>query len=157
LRERREDIPQLVDHFLGIFSARYRRDKKTISREALRRLSAFAWPGNVRQLEHVLLNAWVLSEEDEIDEEELDLPDGGEKNRREPQATVQPARASGRTESSHGAEKAQRRPLSQHRIAERDRIVKALQSCNWNRVKAAELSGIPRRTFYRRLREYGIQ
>ena len=47
--------------------------------------------------------------------------------------------------------------LSQHRLDERERIIKALQDCNWNRVKAAELSGIPRRTFYRRLREYGIQ
>jgi transcriptional regulator of acetoin/glycerol metabolism len=40
---------------------------------------------------------------------------------------------------------------------ERERILKALEASNWNRVKAAELSGIPRRTFYRRLREYGIQ
>jgi transcriptional regulator of acetoin/glycerol metabolism len=46
---------------------------------------------------------------------------------------------------------------SQHRRDERERIIEALRSCNWNRVKAAELSGIPRRTFYRRLREYGIQ
>jgi transcriptional regulator of acetoin/glycerol metabolism len=47
--------------------------------------------------------------------------------------------------------------LSRHRRDERDRILQALQSCNWNRVQAAKLSGIPRRTFYRRLREYGIQ
>ena len=42
-------------------------------------------------------------------------------------------------------------------IDERERILSALKACNWNRVRAAELSGIPRRTFYRRLRKYGIQ
>ena len=41
--------------------------------------------------------------------------------------------------------------------AEVDLIISALEACNWNRVQAAKLSGIPRRTFYRRLREYGIQ
>jgi len=46
-----------------LFSARHKRDRKTIERTAVRRLQAFDWPGNVRQLEHVLLNAWLLSEE----------------------------------------------------------------------------------------------
>jgi len=80
LRERTEDIPPLMDHFMTLFAARYRREKKSLSREALRRMVSFDWPGNVRQLEHVL----------------------------------------------------------------------------WNRVQAAKLIGIPRRTFYRRLKEYGI-
>src|SRR5262249_17745296 len=44
-----------------------------------------------------------------------------------------------------------------HRDGERERIVEALTRCNWNRVKAAKLIGLPRRTFYRRLKEYGIQ
>jgi transcriptional regulator of acetoin/glycerol metabolism len=43
------------------------------------------------------------------------------------------------------------------KAGEKERIVNALQSCNWNRVKAASLLGLPRRTFYRRLKEYGIQ
>ena len=68
LRERAEDIPALIDHFLTLFSARHKRDRKTIERTAVRRLQAYDWPGNVRQLEHVLLNAWLLSE----DERDLD-------------------------------------------------------------------------------------
>ena len=43
--------------FLGIFAARYKRDKRSVSRDALRRLAGYSWPGNVRELEHVLLNA----------------------------------------------------------------------------------------------------
>src|SRR5690606_38984601 len=74
LRERASDIPLLVDHFLGIFAARYKREKRGLTREALHKLSSYHWPGNVRQLEHVLLNAWVLSDAPEVDADDLELP-----------------------------------------------------------------------------------
>jgi DNA-binding NtrC family response regulator len=159
LRERVEDIPQLVDHFLGIFAARYTRDKKRVSRDALRRLATFDWPGNVRQLEHVLLNAWVLSDRPELEVSDFDVPDGvvrepGSAPR--PSVSEEPAAAQA-SRSSKTTSKHRKSTLSQHRRDERERILKALQACNWNRVRAAELSGIPRRTFYRRMREYGIQ
>ncbi|MDQ2647615.1 MAG: sigma-54-dependent Fis family transcriptional regulator, partial [Myxococcota bacterium] len=146
LRERLEDIPQLVDHFLGLFAARYKREKKSVSREALRLLAGYHWPGNVRQLEHVLLNAWVMSDEEELSPTDFDLPTaraGSDEERATPTAAQNRA--------------TERRTLSEHHRTERERIIEALRECNWNRVKAAELSGIPRRTFYRRLKEYGIQ
>lgn len=143
LRERSEDVPQLVDYFLGLFAARYKREKKSVSREALRRLQGYAWPGNVRQLEHVLLNAWVMSDEDELLPEDFEMPDAF-------RTSVE------RSPSAHKSVP-KRSTASQHRRDERERIMEALRACSWNRVKAAELSGIPRRTFYRRLREYGIQ
>jgi DNA-binding NtrC family response regulator len=142
LRDRGDDIPQLVDYFLGIFAARYKREKKSVSRDALRRLQGYGWPGNVRQLEHVLLNAWVMSEDQELLAEDFEISDG-----------FRPT-ASTTSQLKAPVKKA---TTSQHRRDERERIIEALRSCNWNRVKAAELSGIPRRTFYRRLREYGIQ
>jgi transcriptional regulator of acetoin/glycerol metabolism len=58
---------------------------------------------------------------------------------------------------SAAARSTPRETLSRHRRDERERIISALEACNWNRVQAAKVSGIPRRTFYRRLREYGIQ
>jgi transcriptional regulator with GAF, ATPase, and Fis domain len=150
LRERAEDIPQLVDHFLGIFSARYKREKNVVSREALRMLADYDWPGNVRQLENVLLNAWVMSEEDELMPEDFDLPELTSSRPAAPEAAA-PAPAPGqRRVGPKGT-------TSEHFRGERERILEALRECNWNRVKAAELTGIPRRTFYRRLREYGIQ
>jgi serine/threonine-protein kinase PknK len=152
LRERTEDLPQLVDYFLGIFAARYRRDKKALSRDAMRRLGEYAWPGNVRQLENVLLNAWVMSEEPELLAEDIELPDGWA-----PRAgPAQEAPAQNVRREGAGAT-ARKGTVSEHRREERERILEALRSCNWNRVRAAEVSGIPRRTFYRRLREYGIQ
>jgi len=153
LRERPEDIPQLVDHFFGLFAARYKREKNGITKDALRRLSEYSWPGNVRQLENVLLNAWILSEDLELDASDFDLPDGwvdaaGAPEKREVERAT-PARIL--------PQKARKGTVSEHRRDERERILEALRNSNWNRVKAAEISGIPRRTFYRRLREYGIQ
>jgi transcriptional regulator with GAF, ATPase, and Fis domain len=152
LRERGEDIPQLVDHFLGIFCARYKREKKAVSREALRVLADHDWPGNVRQLENVLLNAWVMSEEDELLPEDFDLPQLSS-SERDPQPELDPERE----RVARVARRASKGTTSEHHRTERERILEALRACNWNRVKAAEISGIPRRTFYRRLREYGIQ
>jgi transcriptional regulator with GAF, ATPase, and Fis domain len=151
LRERVDDIPQLIDHFLGLFAARYKREKKAVARDAIRRLTAYAWPGNVRQLENVLLNALVMSEEPELVADDIDLPDGW---------VTDSSRERARDAEGDAlrAEPARRKgTVSEHRREERERILSALRSCNWNRVRAAELSGIPRRTFYRRLREYGIQ
>ena len=48
------------------------------------------------------------------------------------------------------------RSASEFKDTERERILAALSSCNWNRVQAAKMLGVPRRTFYRRLKEYGI-
>jgi serine/threonine-protein kinase PknK len=168
LRDRLDDIPLLVDHFFGLFAARYKRERKTLTKAALRRLANYSWPGNVRQFEHTLLNAWVMTDEPEVDAEDLELPNeprsssvslpaptARESVREElapesalepPQESTEPARIQLRKETT-----------SQHRRTEKERMIEALEACNWNRVKAAELSGIPRRTFYRRLREYNIQ
>jgi DNA-binding NtrC family response regulator len=151
LRERRDDIAVLADHFLGIFAARYRRDKKLLSREAQRSSMSFDWPGNVRQLEHVLLNAWILSDGQEIEAGDLELPVDSTTRRG---SVDSPASADG---SRIDAERREQKVLSKRRREEKEKILEALEAANWNRMRAAELSGIPRRTFYRRLREYNIQ
>ncbi|NUP06375.1 MAG: sigma 54-interacting transcriptional regulator [Polyangiaceae bacterium] len=148
LRERIDDIPVLIDHFLGIFAARYHRERRSVSRAALKMLVAHRWPGNVRQLENALLNAWVLSDGPELEIEDFELTDpSAGAALRKPAPAGQPAAAAPSVATS----------LDAHRANERDRILQALSACNWNRVRAAELIGMPRRTFYRRLREYGIQ
>ena len=152
LRDRTDDIPPFVDHFLGIFAARYKREKKTVTRASLRRLMDYDWPGNVRQLEHVLLNAWVLSDLEELEPEDFTIPDGYQVSEADPVVASTVALS-----GAPGKGRARKETAFKHRREEKERIVQALKSCNWNRVKAAEISGIPRRTFYRRLREYGIQ
>jgi serine/threonine-protein kinase PknK len=159
LRDHVEDIPPLVDYFLGLFAARYKREKKTLTRAGLRRLQSYDWPGNVRQLEHVLLNAWVLSDQAEIDVEDLDLPDShGHERSRPPSAEPEDSEEAPSAPSGPGeARPAARQTLSSHLNDEKARIAEALAACNWNRVRAAEMLGMPRRTFYRRLKQYQLQ
>ncbi|MCA9583785.1 MAG: sigma 54-interacting transcriptional regulator [Myxococcales bacterium] len=142
LRERLDDLPALVDHFLSIFAARHKRERRTIERGALRRLQSYDWPGNVRQLEHVLLNAWLLAEGSELVADDFELPSTPLRPSVPPEAR-QPASARPRTEK-------------EHRGAEKEQILEALEKSAWNRVQAAKLIGMPRRTFYRRLKDYGI-
>jgi transcriptional regulator with GAF, ATPase, and Fis domain len=144
LRERADDVPPLIDHFLTLFASRYRRERKTVDRDALRHLCSYEWPGNVRQLEHVLLNAWLLGEESEVTVEDLELPETA----RYLPATV--------LRSRDGQAGGTARNVAEFKDTERERILTALSSCNWNRVQAAKALGVPRRTFYRRLKEYGI-
>jgi transcriptional regulator with GAF, ATPase, and Fis domain len=140
LRERIDDIPLLIDHFLRLFAARYDRPKRPVAREAVKRLMGLAWPGNVRQLENVLLNAWILSDREELELDDFELPHDlpPAPNRAKP-AIPKPASLDERTEQ------------------EREQILAALAECNWNRARAAKQIGMPRRTFYRRLKKYGIQ
>ncbi len=163
LRDRAEDIPMLIDHFLNIFAARYRRERKTISRDALRLLCSCPWPGNVRQLENSLLNAWVMSDRAQLEIEDFEMT--GLQGASD--LTLRGTDASPKTASeiithtrpvgSTGIQQPPESTLSAHEASEKDRMLAALSGANWNRVKAAEMCNIPRRTFYRRLKKYGIQ
>jgi transcriptional regulator with GAF, ATPase, and Fis domain len=160
LRDRADDVPMLIDHFLNIFAARYRRDRKTISREALRYLCSCPWPGNVRQMENTLLNAWVMSDRPELQLEDFEMTGlhGISDVRVLTPSATSPTTAKGAAAEQDCSSRARLdRTLSAHQAGEKDRILAALASCNWNRVRAAELAGIPRRTFYRRLKKFGIQ
>jgi len=96
------------------------------------------------QLENALLNAWITSDGSEIGPDDFDLPDMTAQPKEEPAPPPLPDLP--RTNN-----------LAAYREAEKARILRALEQANWNRVKASELLGMPRRTLYRRLKEYGIQ
>jgi transcriptional regulator with GAF, ATPase, and Fis domain len=135
LRERRSDIPLLCDHFLGRIAEERAESKKRLSRSAVQRLSAHNFPGNVRELEHLLINATVFAVGDTIEAEELAI------------------------EASHAVPTsgAGVRNYQDFKDTERDRILAALNAHGWNRAKAARALGMARRTFYRRLKEHDIE
>ncbi|HUH01437.1 MAG TPA: sigma 54-interacting transcriptional regulator [Kofleriaceae bacterium] len=134
LRERADDVPLLAEHFLELACRRSGLPAKTIGRQALRRLMQHPWPGNVRQLEHAMTNAAVLAEGDELGESDFGAVLGqGQPRRARPQ------------DPEH------------RRDREKERIIQALEGCGWNKSKAARMLQIPRRTFYRRLQEFGIE
>ena len=140
MADRREDIPKLAQHFFHKAASELDVEPKVLTPEAETYLSGLPWPGNVRQLENVLLNAWILSDEPELGPDEFELP--------EPRLTA-----------SATSEVREKRPanVDDAQQQEKDKILEALTACNWNRAKAAKLIGMPRRTFYRRLKKYDIQ
>lgn len=73
LRERKEDIPQLVDHFLKKFAADTGGSARSISPKALEKITAYHWPGNVRELENIIERSMVLSRNDVIQGEDIQL------------------------------------------------------------------------------------
>ena len=131
LRERIEDIPQLVHHLLSQAARRMGRDSPEMSAPALRKLMGFSWPGNVRQLENVVTKALVLAEGNRITAADIELPVEGAP----PSACVD------------------RTAFMEH---EAERIAEALAANRWNVAKVSRLLGIPRPTLYRKLKRYGI-
>ena len=135
LRERRADVPLLCDHFLGRIAKERGEPKKRLSRDALRRLTAHTFPGNVRELEHLLVNASVFATNEVIEGSDL---------------SIEPSEASWPIEGDAAS-------YRDFKDAERERILAALNANDWNRAQAARSLGMPRRTFYRRLKQHGIE
>ena len=134
LRERREDIPLLVDAFLNKFGQARGKDVKGVSETTLALLIDYSWPGNVRELENVIERAVTLSRGDKI------LPD-------DLPATIQGSRGERRV-LDEAAEKMH--PL--HEI-EKEYIKKILEKMGGNKYQAAQVLGIDRKTLYRKLGE----
>jgi DNA-binding NtrC family response regulator len=135
LRERREDIPSLINHFLRRFNKRFHRDVRGVAPEALAALSAYTFPGNVRELENLIERAFAMGAREQI--ALTDLPSLS----KTPMATT-PVTS----------------PESVPALAdvERELILKALAVFKDDKEAAAKALGISRRTIYRRLKEYGV-
>jgi two-component system response regulator HydG len=129
LRERREDIPLLAEHFLGTLATQMKKPVKKISAAAIERLSGYSWPGNVRELQNVIERAVVLAEGDTIEPELLLLD-----SRRPPEEI----------------------PLDLQE-AEKILILRALQQTGGRKGEAIRLLGISWPTLNKKLKEYGLE
>jgi DNA-binding NtrC family response regulator len=127
LKERCEDIPMLVDTFMGQARAMTGKKITEITQDAMQLLMDYAWPGNVRELKNTISFAAIHCKGPAISAK--DLP---------PEITGAPARHSLRREYAVDTEK--------------DRIMKALEACSGNRGEAAKMLGIGRATLYRRMK-----
>jgi len=133
LRDRREDIPALVNHFIRRFNKRFRRDVRGVTPDALTALAAYDFPGNVRELENLLERAFAMGSRENITL--ADLPSLATR----PMVTT--------TLDSKAVP-----TLAE---VEKELILRALAVHNNDKEEAARALGISRRTIYRRLKEYG--
>ncbi|MEX0678139.1 MAG: sigma-54 dependent transcriptional regulator [Pirellulales bacterium] len=140
LSERSQDIPLLIEHFMKQFAKRHHKNVASMSAAARRRLMAFDWPGNVRQLRNVVESLVVVDFDGVLDVDDL------------PAELTAPADAG---EDAHGGNLAGLvgKPLSE---VERLFIAETLQQTGGNREAAAELLGIGQRTLYRKIKEYEL-
>ena len=134
LRERREDIPVLAEHFLNIISERNKKGLRGFSPSAMDLLMRNQWKGNVRELENVVERAVIMTRGELVQPE--DLPANLRQGESEEPIGVTPGR-----------------PLSE---VEKEAIIKTLELTGGNRTEAAKLLGIGRRTLQYKLKEYGL-
>ncbi|VBB44180.1 Acetoacetate metabolism regulatory protein AtoC [uncultured Desulfatiglans sp.] len=159
LRERQEDIPALVRHFIARFSEEYDAPIRYIDETVLERLQAYPWPGNVRELENCIRRAVLLSQGDMILPEHIQLArdstaasPGEERGsaferieRKMDELFPDLLRAVEETGSGDMLE-----------ILERGCIIRVLGHCGQNQVKAARMLGISRNTLRLRMKKFGI-
>ena len=142
LRERREDIPLLCDHFIRKYRDELGKEIRGFTPAALELMTVYPWPGNIRELESVIYEAMVLSDAAEIEAEVL--PSRLRRGQQEA-AGGMPA---GKTLGEVVADVSGR--------AERRMIEKALEATGGNRTRAASLLGVSRKTLFNKMRELGI-
>ena len=163
LRERRPDIPLLVDYFLQKFATKNKQGVKAVTDDALRALQNYDWPGNVRELENVVHRALVVSKGDAI--LSGDLP---AEISHQPKATeLESSTSTGDTATPSAGdtasiarvlfEMARRDPkLKVIPFLEREMVIHALKETKGNQVQAAKILGITRATLRKRIEKFGI-
>jgi PAS domain S-box-containing protein len=131
LRERREDIPLLVDHFFMLFKGRFTKGIKAVSQDVLDIFMRYPWPGNVRELENAMEHAFVLCRGDTITVEHLPAEIKDQLNFQSPS-------------------------LKRKTVRGQKAVIETLKKTDWNKAKTARLLGISRQTLYRTIKKYGI-
>jgi len=136
LRQRRDDIPTLIEHFIAVFSAENGKRPKTMSGEALAYFLAYDWPGNVRELRNMVERLVIMTTGEVIGPDDLPAP-------------LRPKDAVAGAEGQ--------RSLKDARDGfERAYILAELRSNDWNMTRTAERLGIERSHLYRKIKTYGI-
>jgi len=134
LRERKEDIPQLVQNFIDRYNQLLSRRVRFFSREAMDGIFNHHWPGNVRELENMVERCMVLAKSDVLGSHDLpwDLS-----------SVEDCVRSPEQTANLDGIE--------------RDHVKSVLEQCRWNKYKAAKIMGISRSTLYSKIRKHGLK
>ena len=134
LRERREDIPLLLEHFMAVYAEKYNLPGKRLSASALDSLVAHSWPGNVRELRHAVERAIILADGTMLETSDFSLAPVG-------------------TEAGSGKGASDTAKLD---ALEKDAVARALKDHKRNISRAAEALGVTRASLYRRMQKYGL-
>jgi two-component system nitrogen regulation response regulator NtrX len=138
LRDRRDDIPLLAEHFMALMAAEYGRRPKRLAPEAVARVQQYAWPGNVRELRNIIERLMIMVPGDTITAQDLAFL--GHDDLKEPVVASEPSL-----------------PLAEARERfERDYILRALAAQHGNISRTADVLGVERSNLYKKMRAFGI-
>lgn len=143
LRERKDDIEGLVDHFIKKFSRHHQRDIRSIHTKAMQTLKNYNWPGNIRELENVIEHSFIVENSNQITIDSI--PEG--------------IRANSRESVSVSMEKSFSGPLDFEVFkeqVEKDFIIEALKANNGRINQTVAHANIPKNTLLRKIKKYGI-
>jgi two-component system nitrogen regulation response regulator NtrX len=141
LRERVEDIPQLIKEFISEISVDMNLEAKVFSKEAILMLNRYHWPGNVRELRNLVERLFIMSPNKEIQASDIPPPFNQVQGMKD-------AYASGLAASTYKEAKG---------IFEKAFLVKKLQEYNWNISQTAEAIGIERSNLHKKIKAYGLE
>jgi two-component system response regulator AtoC len=165
LRERREEIPALIDFFLRRYSDRYGRPLLKPSAAVRDGLVSYGWPGNIRELENMIKRFVILRDEAvlrDLDRAPVSAPAAASPIATAPAATPVTATVPAEARNGHAAPQADRQDRlpdvarAAALVAEREAIQHALDRFRWNRRKAAQLLGVSYKTLLSKMKECGI-
>jgi transcriptional regulator with PAS, ATPase and Fis domain len=136
LRERREDVPLLLDHFLDVYARKYGKPVKGVSPAVLKKMEKYHWPGNVRELQHMIERALIMTETPVLQPEDFFYAGDYRLEEKEQAGLI----------------------FDSFNLEEVEKLVirKALDKREGNISKAAEELGLTRASLYRRLEKYGL-
>jgi two-component system, NtrC family, nitrogen regulation response regulator NtrX len=146
LRERRQDVPLLVRHFMRVLSAEHGRRPREVADEALSALARLPWPGNVRELRNILERLVIMTPSELIELRHLPATltaPPGEAG----QGDAEPAVASGPEDATLVAAREE---------FERRYILQRYRECGGNMSRTAEALGVERSNLYRKMKAYGL-
>jgi len=152
LRERKEDIPLLIAHFLKKYSKQMGKNLQTVSAPAMGLLMSHRWPGNVRELENVLQRAMVVEEGNALSEETIQGATGG----------TAPHDGAGSPRDIGGAASSDIAPPLKEKLEalkseeEKRLILSALEKTRWRRQEAAGLLGMSRKSLFLKMKKHGL-
>jgi transcriptional regulator with PAS, ATPase and Fis domain len=148
LRKRPDDIPALIEHFLGIFCADMGKTITGIEDDVTNLFMRYPWPGNVRELEHVLERAAVLTDGPLITREDIPQDMFFLQEQPEPEPEISPEPPPSREEASL---------VERTGHMESEIIRAALEKFHWNKTKTAKHLGLKRTTLQYKIKKYGIE
>jgi len=153
LRERKEEIPGLVSHFLNRYCDQYRREPLRISDSLMEALVQYSWPGNIRELENMIKRVVVLQNEDSIRDELTLPPPVAEDPDTAPEELVDALDLTELTSGTLSLREIGRRAA---RGAEREALRRVLYQTNWNRKRAAKILDVSYKTLLVKIKECGL-